>query len=719
MANSKENTHVRIIPLEQEIDLRHIIHQAHVRWLRPPEIWEILRNYQKYDLKLSPVPPSKPPSGALFLFDRNVLRYFRKDGHNWRKKKDGKTVREAHERLKVGSVDVLHCYYAHGEDNPNFQRRSYWMLEGAYEHIVLVHYLEVTQSTRLGMYRMWNSAAEGALPAANHEEQSTSTVETFTPSLFPHALASSPGNSEPEVTGPSSFDPVDIANASYSSLLEEESGEDMQNKYVAGFIASIKQSSLLEQLSGRARIKDSATGLQRPAFVSSPEPGYGKEPNCELQPMKDFSGEKEQVSLSCPIQLSELKIDECNQKTAAYDIMQNLDNVDFLYPQRNPDLYLGPQLFSVSATSKNVKIDRDASENQGTGGTAQVDAMEHFVKKECCSPSWAELLEMCNRNASVDSLLNPNERVPQGSAAIESILQVPSSNRPPGTVLEAQLQAVTAENAIKAAAEARHQRGVSHMPLQSTHSSVPYAAQQVYAKQLLSTSQGGSSSRLADMQHHFESLDNRSELHQGQQQHRQQEQRENEIRNEASEWYDKKLWQQEELQNEANKFGLLGRDMQVVHAPSSTVRMQSNNEKVLLSEKQYPHLNKEDSLGRWWSEAISEDNESTPLTGPSDSGSEWVTTLDEEVSTKANSRGALQLQMDMGLNVSISRVQKFSIFEFSPDWGFAFEESKVSLSLSLSLSLTHTHTHTHTHIKCIHKNLYSVIATSEQRPFIF
>jgi calmodulin-binding transcription activator len=30
-----------------------------------------------------------------------VLRYFRKDGHNWRKKKDGKTIKEAHERLKV------------------------------------------------------------------------------------------------------------------------------------------------------------------------------------------------------------------------------------------------------------------------------------------------------------------------------------------------------------------------------------------------------------------------------------------------------------------------------------------------------------------------------------------------------------------------------------------------------------------------------------------
>jgi hypothetical protein len=41
--------------------------------------------------------------GSLFLFDRKVLRYFRKDGHNWRKKNDQKTVKEAHERLKVSN----------------------------------------------------------------------------------------------------------------------------------------------------------------------------------------------------------------------------------------------------------------------------------------------------------------------------------------------------------------------------------------------------------------------------------------------------------------------------------------------------------------------------------------------------------------------------------------------------------------------------------------
>ncbi|KAF0928412.1 hypothetical protein E2562_003230, partial [Oryza meyeriana var. granulata] len=123
-----------------QLDIAQILKEAQQRWLRPAEICEILKNYRSF--RIAPEPPNKPQSGSLFLFDRKVLRYFRKDGHNWRKKKDGKTVKEAHERLKSGSIDVLHCYYAHGEENENFQRRTYWMLEEDFMHIVLVHYLE-------------------------------------------------------------------------------------------------------------------------------------------------------------------------------------------------------------------------------------------------------------------------------------------------------------------------------------------------------------------------------------------------------------------------------------------------------------------------------------------------------------------------------------------------------------------------------------------------
>ena len=71
------------------------------------------------------------------------MRFFRKDGHDWQKKKDGKTVRETHEKLKVGNVELLNCYYAHAARDDRFQRRCYWLLNSD-EGVVLVHYLRVT-----------------------------------------------------------------------------------------------------------------------------------------------------------------------------------------------------------------------------------------------------------------------------------------------------------------------------------------------------------------------------------------------------------------------------------------------------------------------------------------------------------------------------------------------------------------------------------------------
>jgi hypothetical protein len=49
--------------------------------------------------------------GSVYLFDRKILRYFRKDGHNWRKKKDGKTIKEAHEKLKVSKCLLFWYFY--------------------------------------------------------------------------------------------------------------------------------------------------------------------------------------------------------------------------------------------------------------------------------------------------------------------------------------------------------------------------------------------------------------------------------------------------------------------------------------------------------------------------------------------------------------------------------------------------------------------------------
>ncbi|RZC59781.1 hypothetical protein C5167_007092 [Papaver somniferum] len=124
-------------------NINELVQEAKRRWLKPVEVLFILQNHENRQLTESA--PQKPPSGSLFLFNKRVLRFFRRDGYGWRKKKDGRTVGEAHERLKVGNTEALNCYYAHGEQNPCFQRRSYWMLDPAYEHIVLVHYREVSE----------------------------------------------------------------------------------------------------------------------------------------------------------------------------------------------------------------------------------------------------------------------------------------------------------------------------------------------------------------------------------------------------------------------------------------------------------------------------------------------------------------------------------------------------------------------------------------------
>ncbi|KAI9084292.1 hypothetical protein K1719_033799 [Acacia pycnantha] len=127
----------------QELDVGIIMEEARRRWLRPNEIHAILCNYKHFTINVKPV--TLPKSGTIVLFDRKKLRNFRKDGHNWKKKKDGKTVKEAHEHLKVGNEERIHVYYAHGEENSNFVRRCYWLLDKSLEHIVLVHYRETQE----------------------------------------------------------------------------------------------------------------------------------------------------------------------------------------------------------------------------------------------------------------------------------------------------------------------------------------------------------------------------------------------------------------------------------------------------------------------------------------------------------------------------------------------------------------------------------------------
>ena len=143
----------------------------------------MLQRFQVLGLESSPQVQTQPQSGQLLLYDRAVVKHFRRDVHEWKKKRspvcgkcgerdcpmpgsaltpnllavcaralgvdgviltktknnigddaagrDGKTVREDHEKLKIDSIERLTCCYAHSEEMPTFHRRIYWLLPTA------------------------------------------------------------------------------------------------------------------------------------------------------------------------------------------------------------------------------------------------------------------------------------------------------------------------------------------------------------------------------------------------------------------------------------------------------------------------------------------------------------------------------------------------------------------------------------------------------------
>ena len=74
------------------------------------------------------------------LYSRKRVRY-RRDGYCWKKRKDGKTTREDHMKLKVQGIECIYGCYVHSAILPTFHRRCYWLLQNP--DIVLVHYLNV------------------------------------------------------------------------------------------------------------------------------------------------------------------------------------------------------------------------------------------------------------------------------------------------------------------------------------------------------------------------------------------------------------------------------------------------------------------------------------------------------------------------------------------------------------------------------------------------
>ena len=64
----------------------------------------------------------------MLLYSRKQVRY-RRDGYCWKKRKDGKTTREDHMKLKVQGIECIYGCYVHSAILPTFHRRCYWLLQ--------------------------------------------------------------------------------------------------------------------------------------------------------------------------------------------------------------------------------------------------------------------------------------------------------------------------------------------------------------------------------------------------------------------------------------------------------------------------------------------------------------------------------------------------------------------------------------------------------------
>ncbi|KAK6618303.1 hypothetical protein RUM44_002755 [Polyplax serrata] len=104
------------------------------------EIAAILISFEKHNEWQSKEVKIRPKSGSMLLYSRKKVRY-RRDGYCWKKRKDGKTTREDHMKLKVQGTECIYGCYVHSAILPTFHRRCYWLLQNP--DIVLVHYLNV------------------------------------------------------------------------------------------------------------------------------------------------------------------------------------------------------------------------------------------------------------------------------------------------------------------------------------------------------------------------------------------------------------------------------------------------------------------------------------------------------------------------------------------------------------------------------------------------
>uniref|UniRef100_A0A672FFP4 Calmodulin binding transcription activator 2 n=1 Tax=Salarias fasciatus TaxID=181472 RepID=A0A672FFP4_SALFA len=75
-----------------------------LRWNTNEEIASFLISFERHEEWLSCSLKTRPKNGSIVLYNRKKVKY-RKDGYCWKKRKDGKTTREDHMKLKVQGME--------------------------------------------------------------------------------------------------------------------------------------------------------------------------------------------------------------------------------------------------------------------------------------------------------------------------------------------------------------------------------------------------------------------------------------------------------------------------------------------------------------------------------------------------------------------------------------------------------------------------------------
>ena len=106
-------------------DGAHAAGVAASRWFKNDEVHDLLVNgLAHHGFQIEASLACKPVSGSLLFFSKQTCRNFRTDSHQWRTKKNGKSLQETHEKLKVHGEYKLVAYYSTTAD-ATLQRRVY------------------------------------------------------------------------------------------------------------------------------------------------------------------------------------------------------------------------------------------------------------------------------------------------------------------------------------------------------------------------------------------------------------------------------------------------------------------------------------------------------------------------------------------------------------------------------------------------------------------